>query len=103
MIKLSVAVALLMGANAIATDTKADLAAMSADKKDAKIDFLSAISAIPPPDEEKEQVVLNYWKDDEFCYDLFMQIIEHRKTIKTTIEEYQNLIALYHEKCKIPT
>ena len=54
MIKLSVAAALLLGANAVATNTRADLATEVQDKKDASIDFLSAISAIPPSDPDRE-------------------------------------------------
>lgn len=64
MYKLSLAIAFLLGANAVSTESKTHVATKVANIHDASISFLSAISNLPPPDAAKDNIVLNYWKDD---------------------------------------
>lgn len=99
MIKLSVAAALLLGANAVQTTSKGKVASKQNVATGANIDYLGALTAIPEPDPVQEQTTLAYWTDNTTCYNLFQQIIDARKQITTDINTYITLIAEYQAQC----
>ena len=75
MIKLSFAVALLLGANAVTTGSKANSDVSTQQIELRNIDYLGTIADIPPPTEDERQSVLAYWAGNDACIDLFTRIL----------------------------
>lgn len=99
MLKLTFAVALLIGANAISTDAKDKLSAMRLGDRD--LGDLSDISDIPLPSQEDQDRTLGYWANKPACQDLFTQLITIRKRINVDITEYRRIVTQYNTDCTI--
>lgn len=104
MIKLSVAAALLLGANAVSTSAKGKSAGKVDKLEDRNINYLEALEAIPPHhDYVAGNNTLAYWKkyDRQDCVDLFNSIINARLEISSSIDRYRGLVAAYDRDCTI--
>ena len=79
MLKLSVAAALLLGANAVSSDIKNQAKTVVADVNDRNIGYIETITSIPLPNAADAQRTRDYWVGNQHCIDLFDQIITLRK------------------------
>ena len=100
MIKLSFAAALLLGVNAVNTDSKAKSTLLTSQGEQSRVDYLMDVTQLPAPSDADVERTRTYWADNERCLDLFETIIRTRRTITDTITDYHAAVETYNRECK---